>query len=535
MDHQPAPKPVGSPPDAPSAIGPTFDVLEYQVEGNTVLGVEAIETALTPFLGSGRQMDGPDGVEAARSALEKAYQNAGYLTAFVDVPEQRIDAGVVLLHVTEGKVGRLSVTGSRYFSQGYIRSKVPELVEGNVPNFNEVQRQLALLNRTDDRRVQPVLRAGMEPGTVDADLKVEDHVPLSGTAEVNDRHAPNTTPLRASLNVRYDNLWQRDHSVSFTAVTSPQAFSESRVLSLNYTIPDDDQSAWTGYVVNSNSSVAAIGDVNVLGRGTTVGLRYLRPLTSSAGGTQSLTLGVDYKDIRQTTGIGVAVVSTPLRYLPFLASYSGAAELTPHSQTSLYLQLVTAARAIFRRDTVDCPGGSADQFACNRQGGDGSFATVRADLRHEEPFGSFGSAHLRLGGQVASGPLPSAEQFAIGGADTVRGYLEAEAVGDHALLGSVEWHGPDLAARVSNWAGDESGRMFSRTYTLAFLDVARAYTSDPATGQPPHVSLAGAGIGLRSTWHRSLTTEMDLAWPFKSSTATPSGSPRVHVRLAVDL
>lgn len=511
-----------------------FDILEFQIEGNTVLPVEVIERALLPYLGERKQMDN---VEAARAALEKAYQGAGFLTVFVDVPEQRVDEGVVVLSVTEGRVDRLSVSGSRYFSQGWIRAKVTEFAEGKVPNFNEVQRQLAQVNLTEDRRVQPIMRAGKVPGTVEAELKVDDRLPLSGSVEINNRHAADTKPLRLQATARYDNLFQLDHSVALTLVTAPEAPQQSRVVSLNYTIPGDEQAAFVGYVVNSNSSVAAIGDVNVLGSGTTVGLRYVRPVLNTSEESHSVTLGVDYKDLKQDTRSGSNVISTPLRYLPFVAAYSGSVEQSTFGRTLMTAQLVTAFRQPLRRD-VACPGGTVDQFACNRQGGDGGFAALRGDLRHALPLGSVGTLRARLSGQVATGPLPSGEQYTIGGAESVRGYLEAEGAGDQALMGSVEWQSPDISAQLGRWFGGEDGDAaklgFSASYVLAFFDAARAYVLDPAAGQLPHQSLAGGGIGLRTRIRKSLAGELDLAWPFKSTPATSSLSPRVHVRLALE-
>ena len=76
---------VAAPVTAPAGTDETrFDVLEYVIDGNTVLSVERVEQAVTPFLGPGLSMAR---VEAARAALEKAYQDAGYLSVFVDVPE----------------------------------------------------------------------------------------------------------------------------------------------------------------------------------------------------------------------------------------------------------------------------------------------------------------------------------------------------------------------------------------------------------------------------------------------------------------
>ena len=295
-----------------------------------------------------------------------------------------------------------------------------------------------------------------------------------------------------------------------------------------------------GYFVNSNSSVAAIGDVNVLGKGTTLGLRYVRPLSNTADESHSLTFGVDYKDIGEDVRTGSGVISTPLRYLPFQVAYSGTFDHAPQTQTLLNLQVAAASRDILRRTNPDCPGGEVDQFACKRQGGDGSFATLKGDIRHAMPLGASGAAgtlHLRLGGQLASGPVPSAEQFTIGGAESIRGYLEAEGAGDRAVLGSVEWRSRDFSSSVSGWVQgpDATSRLFTQSYALAFADVGRAYTEEPAAGQAARISLAGVGFGLRLKLRKATTGEFDLAWPLKATTASPSRSARLHFKLSFEL
>ena len=79
----------------------TFDIMEIQVEGNSVLTTPAIEEAVYPYLGEKKNIQD---VDKARQALEKAYHDAGYLTVFVDIPEQEVKEGIVRLKVTEGKV-----------------------------------------------------------------------------------------------------------------------------------------------------------------------------------------------------------------------------------------------------------------------------------------------------------------------------------------------------------------------------------------------------------------------------------------------
>jgi len=95
---------AAAPPAAPAAgagAQARFSVQEYRVLGNTVLPNRAIETVLYPRLGEAKTLED---VQAARSALEQAYHEAGYATVFVDVPPQEVTDGVVRLRVTEGRL-----------------------------------------------------------------------------------------------------------------------------------------------------------------------------------------------------------------------------------------------------------------------------------------------------------------------------------------------------------------------------------------------------------------------------------------------
>lgn len=512
-----------------------FDLLAIDVEGNSVLPATAIEAAVEPHLGPGR---GVAGVEAARTALEAAYQRAGYLTVLVDVPEQQVEGGVVRLAVIEGRVGALYVLGSRYHDQGFIRAKVAALQPGVVPEFNTVQAQLAELNRGDDRRVQPVLKPGRLPGTVDVELQVEDKLPLGATVELHNQHAAGTEPLRLQATLRYDNLFQRDHALGLSLVTAPFEPSQSQVLVANYTIADTEAEtlgdSWNVSLTLSDSDVETLGGTQVLGRGTTVGLRRARAFARRGGErTGVLTWGADLKLLRERTVFGTDEISTPLRYLPFQLAYSDYGQ-DGDARWQWTAGLTAAARALLQRD-IDCPlanGGSGpqDQFACKRKGGDGSFLVGRFDLRAQHRLGrALGDGQLawRLGAQAASGALVSAEQFAIGGADTVRGYFESEATGDHALLGSLEW-------RVANIAS--AGTPDIRELTpLLFADAGRVFTIDAAAGQPAAQSLAGAGLGLRVAGGGAaagVDGGLDLAWALRDSPNSPRGGLRLHARFS---
>lgn len=160
--------------EAEAAPARLVDVNEYFVRGNTVLDARAIEEAVYPFLGPQKALSD---IEGAREALQKVYQARGYQSVFVELPEQKVEDGIVYLQVSETKIGRVRVVGAKHYSPVEIRDDVPALKEGEVPDFAQVQAELALLNKTPGRQVMPLVREGQRPGTMDVDLQVEDQDP----------------------------------------------------------------------------------------------------------------------------------------------------------------------------------------------------------------------------------------------------------------------------------------------------------------------------------------------------------------------
>jgi hemolysin activation/secretion protein len=187
-----------------------FYIREYRVDGAQRLKKIEIEEAVYPFLGPGRT---PADVEKARQALEKVYHDKGFQTVSVNVPQQDPRRGIIKLAVVEGKVARLRINGARWFLPSQIKREVPELAEGNVPNFDQLSKEMIAVNRQADRRVTPELLPGAIPGTVDINLNVEDKYPLHGSLELNNRYSADTTELRLNGSISYGNLFQLGHTL----------------------------------------------------------------------------------------------------------------------------------------------------------------------------------------------------------------------------------------------------------------------------------------------------------------------------------
>ena len=492
-----------------------FDILEFQVEGNTKLTKMQVEAAVYPQMGEKKTIAD---VEKARESLEKAYHEAGYLTVLVDIPEQDVDKKIVKLNVTEGKVGTLRVRDSKYYTLGRIKELSPSVAEGEVPHFPTVQKDIARLNRTSDKRVTPVMRAGKAFGTVDVDLKVEDNLPLHASLELNDRYTQDTSRLRLSGMIRYDNLWQREHSLSLNFQTSPQNTSEVQVFSANYLMRFDESDLMLAmYGVKSNSSVAAIGGINILGKSTILGARLIKPLPGLDNFYHSISLGLDYKDIKQTVEFG-QTYNTPVTYMPLTAVYSGTWQ-----DPSGITQLGTGVTFGFRGLVADDAEFKAKRWnTVTNTYAKPDFFVVKADLSRTQalPYGLQGYA--KVDGQFSGDLLVPNEQYLAGGTDTVRGYLESQAAGDKAVHSTLELRSPQLFKNIA-WLQDFK--------VVGFYDIAQLTVIDPSAGQTGKIVLSGAGIGMRTkAWNR-INFNLDVATPLKGYGVTKQGDIASHMRI----
>jgi hemolysin activation/secretion protein len=495
-----------------------FAVFEYRVLGNTVLSAGDIERKLYPLLGENKTIAD---VEAARKELETLYRDKGYGAVFVDIPEQDVEGGVVRLKVTEGRLDRVRITGARYFANGRIREDLPGLVSGEVVYLPALQAQLSRINQqARDRQVTPVIRAGREPGTVDLDLRVKDSLPVHFNVDVNDRYSANTTRTRAGFTFSYDNLFQRYQSVSFQYQTTPEDPSEVRVLAGTYMVPiADTGNVLALYAVDTNSDFAAVGeggDLSILGAGRIYGARYVMRLPLIKSYFHSFTLGADYKDFEDNIRLPDGLTdTTPMEYLAWTLQYGGGAA-TESSNTNFSIAANFAVRGLVNQQ---------EDFEYKRYKAQANYLHWRGDLQHEQMIWQRASVFFRFAGQFSSEPLIGNEQFAIGGAESVRGYLESQTLGDYGANGTFELRSPS-AHRL--WESQ-----LQRAFVFLFYDagVVRLQNILPGQADTRRSQLASAGAGFCLYGFSGLEAALDWAYPFERSTDIDAGDTRLHFQI----
>ncbi len=498
MSQAPSAAPEQSAPaavtDETAQVGNLY-IREYRVRGSKILKPIEIEEAVYPYMGPGRT---EQDVEQARAALEKVYKDKGYQTVYVQVPQQTGRGGIIILETVEAPVGRLRVHGTKYFLSSQIKKQAQSMAEGTVPNFNEVSKDIMALNRWRDRKVTPSLKAGVVPGTVDIDLNVEDRLPFHGSLELNNRYNSDTTPLRLNGSLSYSNLWQAGHTLGLSFQIAPERLDDATVFSGYYLAPipavDGLSLMLTGTL--QDSDVSTIGGAAVAGRGQVLGVRAMMTLPADSGFFHSLSFGMDYKKFEEDVTAAGALIQSPVEYYPFSLSYSAS-----HSGKKSFTELNAAL--VFHLSNM---GGSQSEMATKRFGARDNFFYIRADVSHTQDLPGNFQVFAKVQGQAADSALINTEQISGGGLNTVRGYLEATALGDTGIFGSLEFRTPSLIG-----GGREDRANEWRFY--AFVEGGRLILNDPLPGQIEAFDLASIGIGSRIRFRDHFTGSLDVGLP----------------------
>jgi hemolysin activation/secretion protein len=203
---------------------PKFVVSNYLVTGNTLLSPQVIKSAVFKHMGTNVTVED---VLAAGLDLQKEYRNRGYPTVNVTIPPQKIADGLVKIQVIEGRLAAIRVTGNHYFSSNNVMRALPSLHTNQILNGQIFQAELNQANANQDRQIYPVIDPGLEPGTTDLTLKIQDRLPLHGKMDLDNQSSPGTPDLRLNTSLVYDNLWNLEHALGFQYGFSPEAYKSA--------------------------------------------------------------------------------------------------------------------------------------------------------------------------------------------------------------------------------------------------------------------------------------------------------------------
>ena len=503
---------------APEAISsPRFDINRFDVSGNTLLPAPEVERLVAPY--TGKNKDFAD-IQRALEAIEQAFRDRGYGVVQVVLPEQDITRGVVQFRVLQPRIGRVSVEGNTHFDAGNIRRSLPSVKEGETPNSREIARSLQLTAEHPVKQTNVLLRSGATEETVDVNVKVADEKPWRAFFTLDDTGTESTGYFRAGVGLQHSNLFNRDHTLTATYITSPGHWGDVSIYGLGYKIPyyhlNSSLELIAGYSDVASGTVPGL--FNVSGSGTVAAVRWNYILPKWGEIEQKVALGLDYRafknDATDATG---ALVTPDITVRPASVTYSG-------------LRRMTAAELSFYGGLVrNIPGGNdgeQEHFEASRPGANANYTIIRAGMNYVRQFRNEWQMRVGLNGQVTSDSLISGEQYGLGGPDSVRGYPLRDVTGDNGFSGQAEIYTPDVARGIG--MADDYKMRFLGFYDWGTI----SYNNLPPAGVRRD-SIDSFGVGFRFTYKKWLSLRLDLAHTRQETPTRDNHTQRLSGSLAL--
>ncbi|HYD78620.1 MAG TPA: ShlB/FhaC/HecB family hemolysin secretion/activation protein [Paucimonas sp.] len=493
-----------------------FDIVRFQVDGNTLLSGQEIESLLAPYAGKNRDFGD---VQRALEALEAAYRAHGYNVVQVLLPEQELNQGVVHLAVVETRIGKVTVQGNRVFDTANIRRSLPGLREGEIPNIGRISTSLRMANENPAKKTSLQLQSGDKDDEINALLKVEDGKEWRIGANLANTGSGNTGKSHVGLTYQHANVAGLDHVMSLQYTTTLEKPSQVSVWGAGYHVPlyalGDSIDLFGSYSnVDSGSITAGIFNLQVSGKGAVYGLRYNKGLGRTGDFESKLIFGADYKAYKNDVQLQGLQIGNNVTVHPLSIAWLGVWTLAA-GEASVNL----AAMA-------NVPGGSnggADDFNLARVGASSRYKLVRIGASLTRALPQDWQMRMTFNSQYTDDALIPGEQFGAGGASSVRGFAEREVSNDTGYGGSAEVYTPNLCTAIR--------RVPAQCRMLAFVDAAHASRNKPLPSETTQVTIASAGIGFRMTLDKYLAMQFDYGRVVKGGGVRETGSSRAHFSL----
>lgn len=457
-----------------SAVKVFIDKIE--ISQPHLLPQQLLEAVLAGF--QGREVYASE-LAALQNHLNKMYQEAGYITSGVIIPEQQIQNGVLKLEVVHGRLGSIENSGNKSLSNDYVNAIVAEGV--TVPlNAKSLHNSLLLLKQHPlVEEVEAQLLPGARTDESRLLLDIKERSPYLFSASANNYLSPSVGEFQLQLMGGHQSLFGlRDRLVANASISKGV-----KDAGLSYTVPFTAKDhSLSVYFQQSRYAIveAPFDEVD------------LESTTSQSGVKTSFTL---QRKIHSVFKLNAAIVQkqSETSMLGETISLSPGMRDGEARTTSVQLGFNWRYRGVKTGGGLQGvleKGLDANNATINETGPDGEYLLAKGSLHVMRRFSERNHrAHFRVGGQLTKDPLLSLQKFALGGARSVRGYRENYLVRDNGLQASIE-------SQFNVYKG--------KLFLAPFIDAGRSWNNNNSWYAPnsaKYIYSIGAGVQWQANRH----------------------------------
>ena len=445
----------------------------------------------------------------------------GYPFATARATSDPAKPGRLAVEVKAGKIGVGNVDGNAWLSsEGILKSIL--WTEGEVFNYGRFHAAAAALNRNRFVKVDSKLRPRRtENGEiiVDADFKVEDHIPLVFTSGIANDGVEQSSGWRASAGFEWWQPFGLSDKFSFDWLTDGEYLNS---FSGQYSGSSGDNWSWVtfaGYSESEYDDLIAPVNFDLIGEGIHAGFLLSRNFSLFTNGSSAFNFGLTYLDLENRVSTTGWNIDKSLRFVVPRIGFQGMVESSDAfpGRSFWSISLLSDAGSANDSDLIAQRAGTSSGFFAGQM----AYTTlqplsfIRDDL----------SLFINASGQIASKPLPASLQKYMGGVNSVRGYQEREASGDHGVYVNAE-------LRLRSSPDKTDSKSFS-IQPFFFYDFGFVNDHDdaPLSASDDSTTMHSVGSGIRANVVKHFNAGLHFGLPLKNTPDSKAQDPRVHFNL----
>ena len=472
---------------------------------------------------------------------QRALINSGYYAVSLTLQPGPLADGRLVVYVDKGRIGTMSFhnrkTGDafsgKYFSERQLRRNLPGVYENGAFYYKDLYLGIYRTNTSPDLKMDVDLHVRSdeeEEGDVryvDMDFYIKERMPLHGAITVENSGNETIGEWRPSLTIQHLNLTKHDDVL--TAYVGPFSTNTNTLKggSGNYYYPHEigNGGYFMGFAGYTDLDIKdAVPGIDVNGDGWFVGGQGAYKLIDDIKQNVTVSLGYVFRKVKDrmvltaegeetefnSRNVALAPVSLGINYSNSSPDIWGGRNFID-SRTSINFAGVLGAS-------------DKEEIQLLRSGADADYLVHRVSIARLQPLFGIGQdgpgewmLSAKVNGQIATGPLVSAEQMSLGGMSTVRGFPGSIVIGDNGVYGRFEVRTPLWAGcllkpgKVGREEAIKDGKILDRLQLITFLDGGAVFIKDPVDEEDQYtLASIGAGFSLNLSRHMQLRVDYGI-------------------------